>query len=399
MSDVYKELLEDPVQRQFVGAAAVGRLPMSMLGIATVLTVATSLSSYALAGAVSATMLLCQCVTAPVIGRTADRRGQGAVLRPVIAVHVLGLLAMVAVVTSDLPVWMLFVAGAVAGGSFPPIGSFVRMRWRHRLGHGVGLRAAFSLEAAIDEFAYIFGPLVVVGLGWMVAPWAGLLAAAILTAVGGLSFAALHRTEPPAAVAAEPGAPSGHTLGLAVVLLAALAFGTVMGAVEVSMVAFGEQEGSTLVSGPLIAAFSVGSIVAGLAYGARTWRLPASRLFLIATSFLAVATVPLIFAADVPRMALAITVAGFAFAPALILAYELVDVLVPHGKETQGFAWMQTSLGGGLAIGAAIAGHVVEVGTPHRGFTVAAVGAAAAVAFILVGAKAWRPLPLPGGPA
>lgn len=395
MSDVYRELLADPVPRRFVAAAAVGRLPMSMLGIATVLTVSSMVRSYSLAGAVSATMLLSQCVTAPVIGRLADRLGQARVLRPVIALHVSGLLAMVTVVVSGLGSWPLFAAGVIAGGSFPPIGSFVRTRWRHRVGHGDALRAAFSLEAAIDELVYIVGPLLVVLLAWLVAPWAGLVMAALLTAMGGLAFSGMRSSQPPPSRVASAKDSAPRQPRLLLLMLAGLGFGSVIGSIEVSMVAFGEQEGSRLISGPLIAVFSVGSILAGLCYGARRWTIGRWQLLLGATVLLAASTVPLWLVADVRGMALAIAFAGFAFAPALILTYELVDELVSVGRETQGFAWIQTSLGGGLAAGAGLAGQIIESHSPARGFVFATAAATLAAVVITVGTPIGRPHALP----
>lgn len=367
MTDVYRDLFEESRTRRFVLTGFLGRLPMSMLGIGTIMLVSTSTGSFALAGAVSATMLLSQCVTAPQIGRWSDRLGQRRVLLPVIALHAAGLLAIVVFSLTGAPIWTLFLAGVAVGGTFPPIGSLVRARWGALLGGTDRLPAAFSIEAAIDEVVYILGPLLVVALIWLWEPAAGLLAALVLTICGGLAFAAQRDSEPPVGADHRVSRSVLRHGGMRVLTATCVAMATVIGATEVALVAFASEQGRPLAAGPLIALFSVGSVVAGLFYGSRTWRAPLPRRFIVATAVLLLSTVPIALSAGLWVMTISVLVAGFAFSPTLIIGYELADAMAGDAM-TEGFAWLQTSLGAGLAVGAALAGPTIEAAGARTAF-------------------------------
>jgi MFS family permease len=373
-------LLASPANRRFVLAAAVARLPMSMLGIATLLLVTSATGSYSLAGAVCATILTAQAIGAPYIGRLTDRFGQGQVLRPTVLVHVLGLLGLLAGALWSLPYWTLFASAAIAGAAFPPIGSLVRARWSAMVGGTPHLKSALSVEAAIDEIIYIVGPVLTTVLSASTHFAAGFVTGMVLTLGGGLAFAARRETQPPIGQAGGRGPSAVRMSGVRVTLLFCVALGVILGSMEVAMVGFAEELGRVILAGPLVAAFSVGSLVTGLQYGSRQWQAPPVRRFQIAVGCLAVGTIPLLLAPNLVLMTVSSFLAGAAVAPTLIIAYEIVQIMVPADGLTAGFAWVQTTLGVGLAIGAGSAGQMVEFvgGRPAFGVTVIA-GLAAAL--------------------
>src|SRR4051812_38489012 len=90
-------------------AAFVGRLPLSMVGLGTVLLVASRTHSYGLGGAVAAAGAVTTALAGPLIGRVADTVGQRRTLLPVLAVFVGSGLAFLAAVHADWPRWTLFV--------------------------------------------------------------------------------------------------------------------------------------------------------------------------------------------------------------------------------------------------------------------------------------------------
>ena len=59
-------------------------------------------------------------------------------------------------------------------------------------------------------------------------------------------------------------------------------------------------------------------------------------------------------------------VTGFAIAPTLINGNGLVQNLVASNQLTEGLAWVGTSLGVGVSIGASLAGTRIEAAAPTR---------------------------------
>jgi MFS family permease len=170
-------------------AAFIGRLPMSMLTLGTIVLAQSRGASYGLAGAVSAALALSFAV-APVAGRLADRLGQARVLLVGLAVHLAGLAGLVATAVASGPRWALFAAAAVAGAAFPQLPAMVRARWASLLGDDPALQTAYALESVLDEVIYIAGPVIVVTLATQVSAPVGLAGTAVFATVGTLWFAA-----------------------------------------------------------------------------------------------------------------------------------------------------------------------------------------------------------------
>src|ERR1700677_1446343 len=162
----YVEIFRIPGARRFSAAAVIGRMPMSMFGLGTVLLIAGTTGRYGMAGAV----------------------------------------AVIATVQLRLPTWAFFVPGAVAGAAMPGLGTMVRARWSVLLAGSSRLHAAFSFESVADELCFVIGPAAVTLLATEVFPAAGVGAAALLCVVGTLWFAAQRGTEP---VIVRPEAPAG----------------------------------------------------------------------------------------------------------------------------------------------------------------------------------------------
>ncbi|MFC5911474.1 MFS transporter, partial [Streptacidiphilus monticola] len=181
----YAALLRTPGAHRFLLPAFAARLPYAMLGLGTVLLVHDTTGSYATAGAVAAVASITQVVGAPLTGRWADRQGQAAVLVPCLALHGAAVLALVALALGHAPHPLLFAAAGLAGATLPQIGAMVRARWIHALrdAHPETLSTAFAFESVTDELTFVLGPLLGGALCAAVAPAAGLLTEAGLTAV------------------------------------------------------------------------------------------------------------------------------------------------------------------------------------------------------------------------
>ena len=392
----YRAVLAVPGARPFVLAALIGRAPMSMLGIGTVLLVETETDSYALAGAVAATLALAQALSGPLLGRLVDAIGQRVVLLPSLAVHAVGLVALILAATGGAPRWTLFVTAALSGASVPLLSSMVRARWSALLGRSPELRSAFALESVLDEVVFVVGPVLVALLASALSPAAALGTALGFALTGGLAFAALRTTEPlPHVYDGDRPEAAIRTPGLRVLVAAFLAMGIVFGGIEVSLVAFADERGSASTGGGLLAIVAFASMVGGLVYGALHWSQPLDRRYVASLVVFALCVAPFPLAGSVPLMGLVCLFAGLAIAPSLIGGYELIERLVPAGSLTEGLTWVSTAVSVGLAIGASVAGWLADAEGARRAFLVAVAGALVAVTAAALGRRRLRiPQPL-----
>jgi MFS family permease len=388
--DPYRRVLSVPGGAAFSAAGFVARLPISMQTLGVVLLVAATTGSYALAGAVSATFVLVQALLAPLQGRLADRLGQARVVVPALAVHTVGAAAVIGLALADAPVWTLFPAAAVFGGSYPQPGSLVRARWAHALAGSPLLPTAFSLESVVDEVIFVVGPVLVTLLATQVAPAAGLLAAYGFSVVGCLALASQRRTEPPPQVAAR-GTPRPSSVlrlaGVRVLIAVGLALGSIFGSVEVATVAFTDERGQPAAAGIVLALLAAGSLIAGVWYGTVGWRSTPQRRFVLGVVLLAVAVAPLPLAPNVPVLAVLAFVGGFAISPALIAGFALLDRLVPPTSRTEGLAWFSTGIGIGLALSSSVSGQVVDAASGRAALAVTVASGLLAAGLVLAGAR------------
>ncbi len=158
-----------------------------------------------------------------------------------------------------------------------------------------------------------------------------------------------------------------------------VAAGTVFGALDVAMVAFAGDVGSPGAAGILLALVAAGSLVAGLAYGARDWRWPLEKRFVASLVGLWAGALLLVLAPNVPIMVPAAALAGAAIAPTLIAGFVLVHRLVPPDALTEGLNWTITGLGVGAAVGAWMAGLIADAAGGSAAFVVSLVAGGIAV--------------------
>jgi hypothetical protein len=64
--------------------------------------------------------------------------------------------------------------------------------------------------------------------------------------------------------------------GLRVLIGVFVAIGAVFGLIEVAVVALAREHGDAGAAGPMLGLWATGSLLAGIAYGAVTWRAPAA---------------------------------------------------------------------------------------------------------------------------
>jgi MFS family permease len=385
VANPYLQVLRTPHALPMVLAAFIGRLPLSMVGLGCVLLVAAETGSYGLGGAVAAVGAVTTALAGPVLGRLADSHGQRRVLLPVLAVFIPSGVTFLFAVREAWPLWIVFVSAGLAGACIPPVSSMIRVRWTHLLRGSHRLPTALAMESVVDEFVFIVGPVLVTFLSTTGHATSGVVTAFALAAAGSLLFAAQGRTEPPPAPHEHRNGPSAMRVrGLRVLFVVGAAVGAILGTLEIALVAFADERGVKPMAGVLIAALALGSMASGIGWGTVHWRTPLRRRLAAVLVLMTLLSVPLLLVRDVWLMVPFVVLAGVAVSPSLISSFTLAEVLVPRASVTEAFTWIGTALGLGVALGASVAGKVVDAAGANMSFVVATVAAAVATVVVVL---------------
>jgi MFS family permease len=388
VANPYLHVLRTPHALPMVLAAFIGRLPLSMVGLGSVLLVQDYTGSYGLGGAVAAAGAVTAAIAGPVVGRLADTHAQRRVLFWVLGVFVVSGALFLTSVRDDWPLWTVFLTAGAAGASLPPVASMIRVRWTYLLRGTPRLPTALAMESVVDEFVFIVGPVLVTFLSTTGHTTSGVVTAFTLAAVGGLLFAAQRRTEPPPAPHEHRRGPSAMRVrGLRVLFVVGAAVGAILGTLEISLVAFADEVGARSLSGLLIAGLAAGSMAAGIGWGTVHWRVRLRHRLVCVLAVLTVLTVPLTLVQSYWLMLPLVVLAGVAVSPSLISAFTLAEVLVPRAAVTEAFTWIGTALALGVAVGASLAGKIVDSVGANASFLVATVSAGAAAVVVGLGQR------------
>lgn len=388
----YREIFALPGALKFSLAGLLARLPIAVLGLGILLFIQGTSGSYAIAGIVTATFMVVQAITNPLIARLVDRHGQARVMAPVVVIHVLALTGLLVTVYAGWWSGLIFVFAALSGGTVGSLGSLVRARWNAAVRTPRQLDTAFSWEAVADEILFVTGPVLVTTLATAVLPPAGILASMAATIIGSLLFYTQKSTEPP--IIRSTGADTGKVLtnlGIFVVVIAQVLLGVNFGAIDVIAVAFAEEQGHKALAGVVLSTFAAGSLLAGVIYGGVTWKSSAHQRFAVMIAALAAAIWLLMLATDMLRFGVIMFAIGLTIAPSLIAASSVVKDLAPPRRLTEALAWISTSLGFGVAIGSALAGIIIDAAGARTAVLVPAVSATIAAVVVALCIRSMDP--------
>jgi MFS family permease len=417
----FAEVLSRPGALRMSAAGFIGRMPMSMFGLGTLLLIASFTGRYGLAGLVAAAGSVGYAVCAPQAARLADRFGQARVLRPQAVFFAATTIALIGCAHWRAPTWALLLSGGLAGASMPSLGSMVRARWSTLLGDSPLLHSAFSLESVADELIFVIGPALVTVLATEVYPASGVAVAMTACVIGTLLFAAQRATEPPPGRASQPrpdraaepppgragepqrgraaeppsrAAPAGRIRlpapGLATLAPVYFFLGAMFATIDLSTVDFAQEHGHKPLAGFILGCYAAGSAVGGIWYGSRTWRAPVHRRFAITLCLVVAGTATFWAMPGLAVLAAVIFFCGFAISPTLIAGFSLIDGQAAAGRRTEGLTWLTSAISVGVAGGSAVAGHLVDLGGARWGYWFAASCGAAAVATCLLGLRKLR---------
>ena len=419
---LYRELLSVRPVRRLLLVGMIARIPHSAAGVLLTLHIVLTLGQgYAAAGAAAAVMTIGIAVGAPWRGRRVDTVGLRKALIPSVISETV-IWSVVPHVSYEVLLPLVFVGGLLT----LPIFSVVRQSLGV-LAPGEQRRTAFALDAIATELVFMIGPavgavvatsgqsvlgLTVVGVATSVsglflmwfnpptrsaAPDAGLEAEELECAEGAVVAAApAHLQEAaaelaPLAAAAEERRQrvSGlrhrvshnfywFTAAVASVFAVAAGAGMVLSGTDVGIVAALQTGGHEAEIGIVFLFWCAASVVGGVLYGAM--HRPISPILLLLG--MSALTIPMAFATDTWTLSLLALLPGLLCAPVLSAASEKVAELVDESRRGEAMGWYGSSLTGGVALGAPLAGLFIDVIGPSAGFV--SVGLAG-VALCLVG--------------
>ncbi|WP_297344548.1 MFS transporter, partial [Amnibacterium sp.] len=357
---------------RIIAAQLAARFPSGMLSLGLLFHVERRTGSFTAAGVVLAALSIGQALSGPATGRLMGRLG----IRPVVlGTATLCAAAVAAIALADLPVVSIVGLALAAGLTFPPITAAVRTIYP-KLVNSRMLAPLFSLDASLQELIWIGGPVAVTFVATAVSTVLGLLLSVALLIGGGIWFAAspeVGRVRIPrsrrrfGAVLLKPQVLLVTGVGFLVIASCADVEASVAGA-------FGTGDPT---SGVVLAIWSLASLVGGFALARlpmRSWSLTL-RLLIVTVG---VAGTP--FVSGFWGLSLALVVAGFGLAPALGVMSAIVSSSVRFSDTAEAYGWTNTGQLVGVALGAALAGALIDRAGPQSAFASAAVLAAAGLA-------------------
>jgi MFS family permease len=374
----YVSILALPHMKPLLAASLLTRLPIGINGLATVLFLRERTGSFAVAGAAAGALALGAGLGAPVGARLVDRFGPRALVALALA-HAAGLMALLALGYGDAPAAALVAAGLVTGMALPPTSSVMRALYPRLANHDAALiQSSFALDSVLTETIFILGPLLTAALVATVSPAAALVLSAGAVALGVVAFlAALPPSEEPEADVPPAGRLGAlRAPGIQTLVLSMLPMGFAFGMLEVAIPAFATDQARPELAGVLTAIWSLASAAGGLVYGARSRQLPLAQVHLRVALLLPLGLLPVALGNTPLTMAFLVIPAGVFIAPLIATRNELAGQVAPPGSMTEALTWPLTGLVGGVSLGAAAAGGLVEA-SGWRAAALAAVGASA----------------------
>ncbi|MEU8253642.1 MFS transporter [Micromonospora inaquosa] len=362
----YRQALALPGLRSLLLIAVLARIPLTATGVTLTFHVVFDLDrGYGAAGLVGAAVTVGAAIGGPLLGRLVDRRG----LRPVLVLT--GIAEAIFWSTApSLAYPLLLPAAFVAGSLAIPIFSVVRQSIAALVPEDQR-RPAYALDSMSVELSFMIGPALAVALVTAIS------AQTTMYLVGGGIVAAgiaLWLVNPPIREATEPTGPQRQvprrewlTPRLLAVLALSAAATLVLGGTDVAVVAVLRASGEVSWTGAVLAIWAVASLAGGFAYGA------VHRSFspLALTAALALFTIPVgLGGAHWWLLCLALIPAGALCAPTIAAGSDAVSRLVPAEVRGEAMGLHGSAVTVGIAIGAPLAGAVIDASAPLWGFVV-----------------------------
>ncbi len=346
--------------RRLLYALGAACLSFGMVSLTVLLSVERATGSYQDGGFAVAAYAATAGVSAPIRGRLVDRRGARRWLPLLASGYASAFVLLDVLGHGGASAWLLIAASAVAGASTPPLFSAARAVWPQAV-EPVLLRRGYALMSLLSDVGQVVGP-VIAGALFLVSGWLPPL----VCAGAGLAGALLSLpTRHPSRYTHDP-QPMPRLLGgraLIALLGISVLLGVSQGLVQVAVPGAAGRWHHASLSGFLLGAFALGSVIGGVWFGGRHWRAPVLDRYLTAIFCLGLLLAPAALAHGVWLLAPLLLLAGLAFGPATVSMFEALDVVAP-GSGAEALAWVTTAEASGSGAGSALAGVLtVRVGS------------------------------------
>ncbi|MFI5799463.1 MFS transporter [Streptomyces sp. NPDC051677] len=390
--------------RRLLPLSLLARTHLSALPVALSFLIADWTGSYASVGLLSGGMAVGQAVAGPVRGRIADRDSVTGVLFTTGVAYALGLGLLIAVAAlAPVSLWPVAVVIAFCTGlALPPVSQISRSVWP-RLVEDEQRDALYTLDSTGYELVAMAGPLLATTAVTLGGGMAAVAVCAVLATGGAMAFAlvlraaALERVEPRGQAEPRERAKRSSLLRDPVFRRAVLVAFFLMAALfslNLSLVAWGRDHDEATTAGVLIALFSLGSAIGGLAVVGRGRQQNSERsigVLVVGLTMLAVLLPPLSEQTPVWALAVATALTGTAVAPSLGASNARIGDLAPPERRAEAFGWLATATTGGVALIMPMVGWLLDKRGPSASIALGAVAALVSAALAVSLPKPVRP--------
>jgi MFS family permease len=219
------------------------------------------------------------------------------------------------------------------------------------------LRTAYALDTAINELMFIAGPAMVFLLMLITSPLV-IVAAAGLAVLTGTAWL-LSGAEPSVRFEKAKTGPLRDRATVLLLTIAALGAAS-FGCLRIAITAATTTLGAPAAAGAMFSLLSLGALAGGLAFGARHWTHPAWRILVLLCLADALMLLLAGWAPGLIALALLITLSGLLAGPRDTLLQVMLAQGARSAQRTEVFAWLNTFMWAGYALGTTTAGYLTE---------------------------------------
>ncbi|WP_454158005.1 MFS transporter [Microbacterium lacticum] len=386
--------------------AFIARLPFAMMTVGVLMLVVAATGSVGLGGLTSAAVGIGVVIAGPLIGDLVDRHGQRRVLAPVGLANGILLAVFPLIVLSDVPEGVLLAAALAIGLTAPQAAAMSRSRLltiiSARLAPGRRAQTTsriMAYESAADETAFVIGPFLVGILAALIAPWAPIAIAAVLSLAFVTAFA-LHPTarivvvggDADGADASPQRAPLREVFSAKVLVLVAATFavGMFFGSTLTSLTAFAQAHGDEARAGLLYGLMGIGSAVLALGVVLLPARFALARRWIVFSLVVTMAAVGYSTADSLAAIIVWLLLMGLGVGPTLVTLFSLGGQRAPLGRAATTMTLLGSALTLAQALSSAVTGWLAEEVSLHVAMIVPAVAGVLVLTFGVVNAVAER---------
>lgn len=353
----YRDFLATPGARKLLVAGLFPRLAYSMVSLAIFFRVQEASGSIAVAGLAVGASSIAGALTAGPRGWIVDRYGQTLPIIIMAPAYAVAAFALAAFAHSAMTAVVLSI---VVGTAAPPINISIRPLWLDIVGTD-GVRTAYSFDAAVMNVIQMLGPVIVTFVALNVFPSAGLILVGVSMFIGGVLLALNTHSR---AWVPEPREEGEHGLmrspAMRLLGLEGIAIGFGFGFITIGIPAAALDAGRGDLTGWLMAAMGLGTIIGSVWAGVRAHGIVPGRGLRASTLLTAVFLIPLPFLEPGWAMFAVLLISQIFMGPAHVFFFETIDLVRPRGTAVSAVAtlWMLEGAAAGLAN--AIGGGVAE---------------------------------------